>query len=756
MKKFKKILKKFFIYFSLVIFVSLALSYTYSYIPKTLESFDKRLRDYMFILRGEKPDSGNIIVIDLDDKSLKKIGQWPWSRDVVAKMLANLTDAGVGLIAFDVVFAEEDRSNPIKLVKKLNLKLDKNSQIPDYDYIFASTVAQTPTILGYQFQLAKNNFAEKKAPDIPAIFIEKGRDQNNKDMVINAYGTILNIPIVQDNAYSSGFFNNVPDESGVVRSVPLIIRYDDQIYPSLALETIRTITNSRKVYINYDQNGVSSIDVGDFSIPTDRYGRIIVNFRGGEKSFKYLSAADIIENNFDPKDVEGKIAIVGTSAAGLLDLRATPFESIYPGVEVHANVIDNILTSDYIQKPSWVDGLNLVHIAILSFIIIMLVAYLPLFLAVIFIIVIFALDMYGIFYMLFQQGLILNILFPILTIIISTILAMTLNYFRETKQNQAIKGKFASKVSKEVMESLLANPDDNTFAAMSKEITVFFSDVRGFTNISEAMPSAKVLIEFLNEYMDPMTEIIIQEKGTVDKFIGDAIMAYWNAPGDVPDHPDRALIATLKQLHQLDDLNKKVRKDPRFEAVVKMSDEKGIPVIDIGIGLNTGIAIAGEMGSSQRSDYTVIGDSVNLGSRLESLCKYYNSKCNISNFTKEKLKGKYIFRFLDLVTVKGKTEPIEIWQVHDFDRSEDEEKTAHKLYHVTRKELDAELELHHKAVKLYQESKFQEALEIFKDLESWENKTNQNIYKIYIERCEHYIEEPPVNFNGVFVHKTKG
>ena len=746
----KKHIRKFVEYFLVIIFISVGLSLLYSYIPKTLESFDNRLRDYMFIVRGEVPDSDNVVIIDLDDKSLKQIGQWPWSRDVVSDMLVNLTNANIGLIAFDIVFAEEDRSNPIKLIKKLDIKTDK--EIPDYDYIFASTVAQTPTILGYQFQLSKDDFLEIKAPEIPAIFIEKNRTDFNKDMVIKAQGTILNIPLVQDNAYSSGFFNNVPDESGVVRSVPLVIRYDDQLYPSLALEIIRTISDSRKVYVNYDDNGVSHINVGDYSIPTDRYGRSIVNFRGGAKTFKYISAADVINNTFDPKDLEGKIAIVGTSAAGLLDLRATPFESIYPGVEVHANVVDNILSQEFIAKPSWVDGLNLAHIVILSALIILLIAYLPLMIAIVFIAVIFAGDMYLIFITLFQDGLILNILFPILTIVIATISAMTLNYFLETRQTQAIKGKFASKVSKEVMESLLANPDDNSFAAMSKEITVFFSDVRGFTNISEAMPNAGVLIEFLNEYMDPMTDIIIKEHGTVDKFIGDAIMAYWNAPGDVPDHAQRALNATMEQLHLLDDLNAKIKADGRFDDVVAMSERNGVDPIDIGIGLNTGVAIAGEMGSTQRSDYTVIGDPINLGARLESLCKYYNSKCNISAFTKEQLTGAFIFRFLDLVTVKGKSEPIEIWQVIDYDRDE----SLHKLYHVSRARLDEELELYNKAIKLYKEAKFSEALVIFQDVNKWEDKTNKNIYDIYIQRCEHYIEEPPVDFNGVFAHTTKG
>lgn len=746
-----KHLKKFFYYFLLAITIFMAILYFYSYIPKTLNSFDNRLRDYMFIIRGEVEDSKNIVIIDLDNRSLKEVGQWPWSRDTVSELLINLTNAGVGLVGFDIVFAEEDRTNPTKIIKKYNIQTTQ--EIPDNDEYFASIISQTPTILGYQFQLSKDDFAEQRTPDIPAIFIEKNLTDNNKGLVINAFGTILNLPIIQQSSYSSGFFNNVPDESGVVRSVPLIIKYNEQIYPSLALEIIRVISDIKKVFINYDENGVESIQLGDFMIPTDRYGRSIVNFRGGAKSFQYISAVDILNNNFDKKDIEGKIAIVGTSAAGLLDLRATPFESVYPGVEVHANIIDNILTKNFISKPSWVDGLNILHIFILSFIIIMLVAYSPLYVALTIITLVAVLDIYLIFLSLFTYGLILNILFPILTIIISSISAITLNYFLEQKQTKAIKNKFASKVSKEVMESLLANPDDTSFSAMEKEVTVFFSDVRGFTNISESMPNAKVLIEFMNEYMDPMTDIIINQHGTVDKFIGDAIMAYWNAPGNVPDHAERAVIATMEQLHMLDELNKKFEKDERFVDVVKMSKENGVPVVDIGIGLNSGVVIAGEMGSSQRSDYTVIGDPINLGARLESLCKFYNSKCNISNFTKEKINNEnYIFRFLDLVTVKGKKEPIEIWQIHDYNRDE----SLHKLYNVTKKRLFEELERYHNAINLYKEANFSQALIIFKELESWKDKTNKNIYQIYIQRCKHYIEEPPENFNGVFVHTTKG
>jgi adenylate cyclase len=286
-----------------------------------------------------------------------------------------------------------------------------------------------------------------------------------------------------------------------------------------------------------------------------------------------------------------------------------------------------------------------------------------------------------------------------------------------------------------------------------REITVMFSDVRNFTNISESMPSAKVLIEFLNEYMDPMTEIIIESEGTVDKFIGDAIMAYWNAPIDVKNHADKAVFSVMKQLHECIPLNERIKKDPRFTATVKMAAGMGKEPIEVGMGLNTGIAVVGEMGSKGRSDYTVIGDPINLGARLESLCKFYNSQCNISNFTKERLdESKYIFRFLDLVTVKGKSEPIEIWQVHDLKNGLNGE----FLFKVSKDRIDEELKLYHHAIQLYKEAKFEEALSIFQEVNSWKDKTNKAVYPMYIERCQHYIEFPPENFNGVFQHTTKG
>ena len=717
-------LKKFLIYLSLSFILTIILSVIYIFFPKLPDSFDNRLRDYLFTIRGEIPNTNNVVIIDIDESSIKELGQWPWSRNKVSTIIQNLTDANIGIIGMDIVFAEEDNSSPHLVFNKYGVKKEN---IPNYDLEFAQTISNSPIILGYQFELENKKFINKNTPNIPAIFIEKSKPQN-ENYLIEASGTILNIPLFQDSSYSSGFFNNIPDDSGIIRSVPLIISFEETIYPSLALEIIRTITDSKKVFVNYDENGVANLSLNDITIPTDRYGRILVNFRGGEKSFKYYSAIDIYNNNFHKEELEGKIALVGTSAAGLLDLRATPFESVYPGVEVHANVIDNILKGDFIYKASFFDGVNILIIFILSITIILLTTYTPFWANPIIFSLFFSSYIYLVYELLFSYGVVLNILFPLMTILFASIFTTLFDYFYNLKQEALIKKKFASKVSKNVMEDLLNNTNLDKFQVNEKEVTIFFSDIRGFTNTSEKMNNAKNLIEYLNTYMEPMSNIIIKYNGTIDKYIGDAIMAYWNAPSDVKNHADMALNASLEQLEELNSLNKILEKENK-------------PTIDIGIGINTGKVIVGEMGSKRRSDYTVIGDAINLGSRVESLCKYYNSRLNITNFTKERLKEEYIFRFLDLVRVKGKNEPVEIWQVLGKGEAENS--------------LKEELDLYHKAITLYKNCDFETALELFTTLENNPLKTNTNIYKIYLQRCEKYIKTPPKNFDGVYEHTTK-
>ena len=743
----KKNINKFLIYFTTSLIIFITLSYTYIHSPKILESFNGTLRDYMFIFRGEVKTNNDVVIIDIDEKSLDKIGQWPWGRDKVSELLETLTNAGVGAIGMDILFAEEDKSSPHYILKDYNIS---NIEIRNNDEIFASTISNTPTIIAYQFQIDGEEYLKQGEINIPAIVIEKNK-QTDDEYILSAKGVILNIPSVQDNAYSSGFFNNIPDESGMIRSVPLIIKYDDQMYPSLDLELIRASLGINKIVINYIENGIESISIGDFFIPTDRYGRLIVNFRGGSKTFKYISAVDILQNNFKQKDLEGKIILIGTTAAGLKDLRAIPFDNIYPGVEVHANVIDNILQEDFLTQPLFVDNINLIMIFIVTLLSVMLVTYSPFWVNPFVMLFMGIVTIFYVYNMLFEYKVVLDLFLPLFAIFISTIIATFMDYIFEVKKERRIKEKFATKVSEDVMKNLLDDESEDGLHSMQREVSVFFSDVRSFTNISESADDAKNLIEFLNIYMDPMTDIIIKQKGTIDKYIGDAIMAYWNAPTKVNNHATLAVDCALEQLHHLRDLNKKIKKDKRFKNIVNMMESNNAEPIDIGIGINTGVAIIGEMGSSKRSDYTVIGDPINLGARLESLCKYYNSKLNISDFTKQQLEDKYIFRFLDKVRVKGKSEPVKIWQIHDYKNN----KFDKNLYDISYNEITNELDLYHNAINLYQKKQFIKALHIFKDIESWDIKTNKNIYEIYIKRCEHYIEFPPENFDGIFEHTTK-
>ena len=729
---------------ALFIFLVMLLASSYLFLPTYFQSLDDRVRDFYFKVRGPQRVSEDIVIVDIDEKSLKELGQWPWERDKVAQILNNLSASGAGIIGLDIIFSEKDKTSPKLLAKEWGVD---SSSLPDYDAILAKAISDTPTILGYVFDF--NTPSSKEAPQIPAIFIEKNKQ--NRDFIPIAKGILTNIDMIQRAGYSSGFMNNIPDETGIIRSVPLMIRYDDELYPSLAFEMYRIASASKKVTINYSKAGVDSVRVAKTYIYTDRFARLHLNFRGPFRSYKYISAVDIYKNIIDKKEIEGKFILIGTSAYGLMDLRSTPMDSVMAGVEIHANMIDNLLYNDMLRKPVWSEIADLLAIFSIVFVVVFIYSRFSLFILLVSYLLSFFTIMYINYYLLFSEYIILNSIFPLISAVFSLIGVLGVNYMFESRQKEMIKGKFANKVSSSVMEDILKNSDSDALEGKQKEITVFFSDVRGFTNISEAMGDAKRLIKFMNEIMEPMTEIIIDEKGTVDKYIGDAIMAYWNAPLDVKDHADRAVVASLRQLYELKELNQILRVDAEFENVVKMADRANIPIVDIGIGLNSGEAIVGEMGSKKRSDYTVIGDAINLGARLESLCKYYNSRLNISNYTKQRLKGKYIFRFLDLVTVKGKEEPVEIWQVHDFDRDGDD-----VLFYHSKKELLKELDEYHEAIKLYKSQKFLDALKVFEKLDALKYKSNIKIYDIYIQRCKHYIEYPPKDFNGVFVHTTKG
>lgn len=327
------------------------------------QPFEYKIKDLMLQSRGEIMGDDNIVIVDIDEKSLKTLGQWPWSRDKVAKLLQNLSDFGAAIIGLDVVFAEADNSSPQHILKQFGLPYEN---LPDYDAILAQTITQTPTVMGYVFALTPDFIEPEGHPKSSAIIIEHERPAHSS--LIKPYRAILNIPLIQQKAYSSGYFNTIPDNDGIVRSIPLVMEYDGVLYPSLNLEMIRISLGEKKINIVYDERGVSQIEIGEHIIPTDFYGRLMVNYRGSQHSYEYISAVDVYNNHINPLQVKDKIVLIGTSAAGLLDLRSTPFESVYAGVEVHANAIDNILHQDYIAKPIWTVGVDIISLFVVCFI----------------------------------------------------------------------------------------------------------------------------------------------------------------------------------------------------------------------------------------------------------------------------------------------------------------------------------------------------------------------------------------------------
>ena len=692
-----------------------ATSWVYLILPQAFFSLDNRLRDFLFLLRGPQPHSGQVVIVDIDEKSLHEEGQWPWPRKKVADLIGNLTRAEAGIIGMDMVFAEPDRTSPRRILDDLGLQ---NMGAEDYDVTLSERLAVSPVVGGYFFLFDAT--PETRTPFVPMVCIEHGASNR---FVPEAKGVVLNTGPIQDAYYSSGFFNNLPDEGGMTRHVPLFMRYEGQLYPSLAMEMYRIYAGVKTLHVNNTETGVASAQVGDLEIPTDRFGRLSINFRGPGRHFPYISATDILSGNFDPAAVAGKFVLVGVSALGLFDMRATPFDDAAPGVEVHANAIDNLLQHDWIYRAEdgevW-DLLIIITVVVFVFALfprVKLWLILPLFLATV------ALLHYFYAVMLFSEGMILNIIFPLIALSAALVVVLVSEYIVTYRQKQLITNAFSKKVSPAVMGELIEHADVDLFAPIEREVTVFFSDIRSFTSISEAMESPSRVIMLLNRYMTPMVDLIVKEHGTVDKFIGDAIMAYWNAPNLVEAHADKAVASALEQIERLEAFNE------------ELEAEFGVSV-HIGIGINSGVVTIGEMGSEGRSDYTIIGDHVNLASRLEGLNKLYGSSIIVSEHTKRQLRQAYPMRPLDIVRVKGKSKAVEIYEVIP-------------AFAVRKR---ATLDAYKEALGLYRSAQTQAALEAFEALLAG---GDDPLYALYAERCRHRIAHPEEPFDVVETRQSK-
>ncbi|MGV1099134.1 CHASE2 domain-containing protein [Thiovibrio sp. JS02] len=711
--------------------------------PALLSTFDNRLTDAMFRWRGVTPPNEPIVIIDIDEKSLRTLGQWPWPRHQVARMVECIGSAGPRAIGLDIVFAESDRTSPKNFLTELQQFLPrpipaqtltelKGNPNLDHDITLGNALANTPSVLGYVFQTRNDGLKNEEETPFPSslIRLEPSSYRYEDLFLLPAYRAIINVLEVAQGR-SEGFFNVFPDAAGTVRRVPLLMEMDGVPYPSLALEMVRIGLGLEEITIHVSQKvqtakkGILGVQIGDKFVPTDEQGQIAVNFRGPERTYSYISALDVLEGrNLDA--IKGKYVLIGTSAAGLLDLRATPFSNVFPGVEVHANIIGNILTGDPFTYDIFTErGLTLTLIMVGGLFLTALLAYSsPLAGGLAGLLVIEA-TIAGNYFIFFKNHTIIGLTYPLLTIFVVFLLVTLFNFFFEGREKRFISKAFGRYVSPQVVRQLTEHPERLSLRGEQKTLTVLFSDIRGFTTISEKMDSEE-LGQFMNEYLTAMSQIVMAHGGTVDKFIGDAVMAIWGAPLDDAEHAANCVRASFKMLARLDELRPHWRK-------------RQLPPIDIGVGINTGVMSVGNFGSDQRFDYTVMGDNVNLASRLEGSNKTYGTNIVISEFTRLALGDDFFCRYLDQVRVKGKDRPVKIYEPI----CEGEPPPA----------IRREVEEFEAALRLYRQRSFSEARELLLGL----NKTSpRKLHDLYLSRIEHFQgNPPPEEWDGSFTFTSK-
>lgn len=732
----------------LVVFIAALLFLTFGdKKPSLLESLDNRITDAMFRWRGTLPTTNSAVIVDIDEKSLRNVGQWPWPRNKVAELINTISHSGSKVIGLDMIFAEADRTSPkyfideLKQYLPIQLPLEeiealKNNEALDHDLVLGDALANSSSVLGYVFQMRNDGLKTEKEKPFPTAFIHLNpKNLQYEDInLFSSYRAIVNFEDIAQ-ARSEGFFNVAYDEAGIVRKMPLFIKMDNIPYPSLALEMIRIglkeqkiiiLTGQQQIYSNKGlKKGIFGVSIADKTIPTDNYGQVSINFRGPEYTFPYISAFDILEGRELDK-VKDKYVLIGTSAAGLRDLRATPFSSRFPGVEAHANLIDNFYANDFFTYDILTErGLTLSVIIFGGIFLSALLAFTgPLAGGLGGILVIEA-TIIGNYLFYFRNNEIVGMTYPLFTVFMVFLVVTLFNYFFEGREKRFISNAFGHYVSPDVVSRLAKNHESLSLSGEQKNLTVLFSDIRGFTSISEHMTSEE-LGRFMNEYLTEMSTIIMGHSGTVDKYIGDAIMAIWGAPLADEDHAAntvRTAFHMMERLHKL---------QPGWE-------KQALPFIDIGIGINTGIMSVGNFGSDQRFDYTVMGDNVNLASRLEGANKTYGTNIIISEFTKDALGEGFYCRFLDMVRVKGKKLPVKIYE--PLCEEEPDES------------LKEEVARFEEAIEAYQHRLFDDALVIFQEL----LKTNPiKLYELYIDRIKVYLESPPPDdWDGSFTFTTK-
>ncbi len=736
-----------------------------------IERLDHLIYDQRFAVMPKpiKNPENKIVVIDIDERSLQAEGQWPWDRFKVGRLIEKLQSYGVIVAGFDMNFPEPQRN----AMQDLLTRVDQDSLEPDFlarlndvesvldgDTYMANAIADPA--MDVALAVSFNPVDEVEYGALPEPIVSLDSAIADKVQLQEMAGYTGNIAVLQSAARGSGIMNQLPDVDGVVRRVPLVVRYKDQLYPTLALEMARLyFFEDAFELVTYPVGDIHQVEgvrvghnAGQYELATDARAQVLVPYVGrsvlsGEGLYPYVSATDVLNDRVERSVLENALVLVGTTSTGMFDLRSTPLESVYPGVEVHANILNGILDSFVVQeisagsqadmnalgtsgagafpyKPVWEDGAILFSLLVVGLALSVILPFLgPATLAGAAVVLIAA-TIWGNFQLWATAKMDISLTLILFLIVALFVLNTAYGFLSERLTRKTIKGMFDQYVPPAHIDAMLANPDAYTFDGESREMTVLFADIRDFTTVSESL-SATELKQLLNEFFTPVTSIIFEHNGTVDKYVGDMIMAFWGAPLHDPQHRSNAVTAALEILEKVEQLHEEFPK-------------KGFPAINIGIGINTGMMNVGDMGSVFRRAYTVLGDAVNLGSRLEGLTKFYGVKLLIGEETYGQLDG-FLCRLIDKVKVKGKDLAVNAYEPL---YKESEASDA----------LQAEVADYHSALDYYYAQAWDSAHEKFAALQK--QSPNTLLYAIYLERIEALrTQSLGSDWDGSFQHLSK-
>ncbi len=676
-----------------------------------------------------------VAVIDIDEKSLLQLGQWPWPRNYLAAMVQNATQMGAVVIGFDMVFAEEDRLSPDKMsesVASLSPETQKElKSLQSFDAIFANQLKRSRSVLGIAVNPSKtdvNNLGIERIATIATL----GNDP--KPFLRKFPGLIGNITTLDEAAIGRGMISLDQGFDGVVRRVPLANVVGDKIVPTLALDMLRVATG-RNVISQATDSGLVGFKVAGTLVPTDKFGRIWIKYSEYDPD-QYISAADVITGKVDPSRLNGKLLFVGTSATGLKDLRSSPLQSSLPGVEMHMQLLENILTQSYLFRPDYLAVLEWTGTTFTGIILILLVPLVGARMTIGLLGLISSIAVSSALYLFSEFSLLVDVTYTLFISLLLYINLVYFNYLSTEKERTRIRTAFSHYLSPDLVSQLSASPDSLVLGGEEKEMTFLFCDVRDFTGISETFrDDPQGLTRLINRFLTPMTDEILSHNGTIDKYMGDSIMAFWNAPLDTPDHEKLSAISALGMIKRLKTLNETIRQEAEAE-------ERPFRELRIGIGLNTGTCIVGNLGSEQRFDYSVLGDPVNLASRLEGQSKTYGVSIVVGEDTAQKI-TEFALIELDFIAVKGRTTAVKIYGLMgdpDLARSS---------------EFQAMQNAAHAMIEHYRNQEWDQAENFAKELKSLTPQFAV-LSDLYLMRIKTFQETPPPSrWDGVYRATSK-